>query len=225
MKPHVLFIDNFDSFTFNLVEAFERLGCEMSVLRNTVRAEAAQAVALERKSLIVLSPGPGAPRQAGCCLELIALAKGRVPLLGVCLGHQAIVEEAGGEVSRAPEPVHGKSSRLDHDGGGPLRGIESPVSVGRYHSLCTRNVPSRFRVHAAIGGMAMAITDESAMQTGLQFHPESILTLHGDAILRNVLELSAAALAKKEGVDRNGAIPSCPAAAGARSPHHAAGPA
>jgi anthranilate synthase component II len=191
MSPHVLFIDNFDSFTFNLVESFERLGCDINVLRNTVSAAAALAVAIEKGSLIVLSPGPGAPKDAGCCLELIGLARGRVPLLGICLGHQAIVEQAGGVVTRAPEPVHGKSSRLHHDGEGPMRGLETPLTVGRYHSLCTRNLPARFRIHAAIDGMAMAISDPEALQTGLQFHPESLLTLHGDAILRNVLEASA----------------------------------
>ena len=193
MSPHVLFIDNFDSFTFNLVEAFERLGCDVRVLRNTVPARTAFDLAVEKKSLIVLSPGPGAPKEAGCCLDLIGLAAGRVPLLGVCLGHQAIVEQAGGSVTRAPEPVHGKSSRLLHDGEGPMRGLDSPLTVGRYHSLCTRDLPARFRIHAEIEGMAMAISDRSALQTGLQFHPESILTLHGDAILRNVLEQSSAA--------------------------------
>jgi anthranilate synthase/aminodeoxychorismate synthase-like glutamine amidotransferase len=192
MSSHVLFIDNFDSFTFNLVEAFERLGCDVRVLRNTVSAAAALDLAIEKNSLIVLSPGPGAPKEAGCCLELIGLASGRVPLLGVCLGHQAIVEQAGGSVTRAPEPVHGKSSRLFHDGEGPMSGLDSPFTVGRYHSLCTRDLPARFRIHAEIEGMAMAISDRSALQTGLQFHPESILTLHGDAILRNVLEQSLA---------------------------------
>jgi anthranilate synthase/aminodeoxychorismate synthase-like glutamine amidotransferase len=188
MKPHVLFIDNFDSFTFNLVEAFERLGCTVRVLRNTVDARDALALAEAEGALIVLSPGPGTPRDAGCCLELIRLAKGKVPLLGICLGHQAIVEQAGGAVVRAPAPVHGKASRIDHDGEGPLRGLESPLTVGRYHSLCTRDLPPRFRVHAEVDGMAMAISDPQARQTGLQFHPESILTLHGDAILHNVLE-------------------------------------
>jgi anthranilate synthase component 2 len=188
MSRNVLFIDNFDSFTFNLVEAFERLGCEIAVLRNTIGAGEALARARRVEALIVLSPGPGKPRDAGCCLELIALAKGEVPLLGICLGHQAIVEEAGGKVGRAPEPVHGKSSLLDHDGAGPMRGLDTPLSIGRYHSLCTRDLPARFRVHAQIDGMAMAISDAAAKQTGLQFHPESILTLRGDAILRNVLE-------------------------------------
>ncbi|WP_129793114.1 aminodeoxychorismate/anthranilate synthase component II [Sphingosinicella sp. CPCC 101087] len=205
MKPQVLFIDNFDSFTFNLVEAFERLGCTVRVLRNTVDSRTALALADSERALIVLSPGPGTPRDAGCCLDLIGLALGKVPLLGICLGHQAIVEQAGGAVVRAPEPVHGKASRIDHDGEGPLRGLESPLTVGRYHSLCTRDLPPRFRVHAQVGGMAMAISDPNAMQTGLQFHPESILTLHGDAILRNVLALAAGLKREAEPEDAAGA--------------------
>ena len=196
MKPSVLFIDNFDSFTFNLVESFERLGCDIKVLRNTIDPASALALARDRGALIVLSPGPGTPRDAGCCLELIALAIGRVPLLGICLGHQAIAEQAGGAVVRAPEPVHGKASLLAHDGEGPMRGLESPLTIGRYHSLCTRDLPPRFRVHAEIDGMAMAISDPDARQTGLQFHPESILTLRGDAILRNVLEQNVAEMAR-----------------------------
>jgi len=170
--------------------------------------------------VIVLSPGPGKPEDAGCCMELIALAKGRVPVLGICLGHQAIVKEAGGSVCRAPEPVHGKTSLLEHDGRGafeglpnPVRvgryhslctrqlpnrfiihahiafeGLPNPVRVGRYHSLCTRQLPNRFIIHAHIGGMAMGISDPDAMQTGIQFHPESILTTHGDRMLANVLD-------------------------------------
>jgi anthranilate synthase/aminodeoxychorismate synthase-like glutamine amidotransferase len=187
MSRPVLLIDNLDSFSFNLVEAFERLGATVQVLRNTVGSARALEIAEEKRALIVLSPGPGTPRDAGCCLELIALAKGRAPLLGVCLGHQAIVEQAGGAVCRAPEPVHGKVSMLDHDGKGPMKGLESPLGIGRYHSLCTRNLPARFTVHAEIGGMAMAISDVAALQTGLQFHPESILTRSGDRILANIL--------------------------------------
>ena len=187
MSRHILMIDNLDSFTFNLVESFERLGCEVQVLRHNVKAEDGLARALEMKSLIVLSPGPGTPDEAGCCLDLIGLAKGKAPLLGVCLGHQAIVQQAGGTVSRAPEPVHGKSIVVAHDGAGPFRGLEGPVHIGRYHSLCTRNPPKNFRVHAEVDGMAMAISDEAALQTGLQFHPESILTPHGDRMLINII--------------------------------------
>lgn len=187
MRRHVLLFDNLDSFTFNLVEAFERLGAEVQVLRNSVSAADALAFAKEKSSLIVLSPGPGRPEDAGSMMELIELAIGKVPVLGVCLGHQGIVQHAGGKVSRAPEPVHGKASLLVHDGEGPFAGISAPVHVGRYHSLCTRDLPERFRVHAQIDGMAMAIADGQALQTGLQFHPESILTRGGDTMLRNIL--------------------------------------
>jgi anthranilate synthase component II len=184
---HVLFIDNLDSFTFNLVEAFERLGAEVQVLRNSVPAEEAIAVAEARKSLIVLSPGPARPEAAGSMMAIIRLARGKVPVLGVCLGHQGIALEGGGEVERAAEPVHGKASLLDHDGAGPFAGLAEPIHIGRYHSLCTRRLPNRFTVHAAIDGMAMAISDTEARQTGLQFHPESILTRGGDQILENIL--------------------------------------
>ncbi|MFL6858174.1 MAG: anthranilate synthase component II [Allosphingosinicella sp.] len=184
---NVLMIDNLDSFTFNLVEAMQRLGARVRVLRNTVSAQAALAEAQETGASILISPGPGAPQEAGCCLELIALAKGKVPLAGICLGHQAIVLEAGGEVVRAAAPVHGKASLLDHDGEGPFAGIDRPVAVGRYHSLCTRRLPERFRIHAELDGMAMAISDARAKQSGLQFHPESILTPAGNRILANLL--------------------------------------
>jgi anthranilate synthase component II len=187
MKPNILLIDNVDSFTFNLVESFERLGCGLRVVRNSIDARRAFAIARDAGAWIVLSPGPGRPRDAGCCLELIALAKYEVPLLGICLGHQAIVEEAGGRVCRAPEPVHGKTSLLVHDGAGPFLGMTGPVRVGRYHSLCTPDPPARFHVHGWIEGMAMAISDPEALQTGLQFHPESILTPQGDAMLDNIL--------------------------------------
>jgi anthranilate synthase component II len=174
MSAPVLMIDNLDSFTFNLVEAIERLGAKVRVLRNTVAAADALAEAERRGARLVVSPG-------------IRHAKGRVPLLGVCLGHQAMVLEAGGEVVRAPAPVHGKATLLVHDGAGPFAGIEGPVRIGRYHSLCTRRIPNRFTVHAEADGMAMAISDPAALQTGLQFHPESILTPAGSRILANIL--------------------------------------
>jgi anthranilate synthase/aminodeoxychorismate synthase-like glutamine amidotransferase len=194
MTRNVLLIDNLDSFTFNLVEAFQRLGCTLRVLRNRVGASEALSIAKDTQALIVLSPGPGGPEQAGCCLELIEQAIGRVPLLGVCLGHQAIVHQGGGKVERASEPVHGKSSSLLHDGGGPFEGMNGPVRIGRYHSLCTRDIPVRFTVHAQIEGMAMAISDQVARQTGLQFHPESILTAQGDRMLANILRQAAGAV-------------------------------
>ncbi len=190
MTP-VLLIDNLDSFTFNLVESLQRLGSKVRVLRNTVPAEAAIEEAERTGGAIMLSPGPGAPKDAGCCLELIGRAKGRVPVIGICLGHQAIVEEAGGTVARAPDPVHGKATLLDHDGAGPFTNLPSPLRIARYHSLCTRDLPARFTVHGMVDGMAMAFSDPVARQSGLQFHPESILTTHGDAMLRNLLAMAA----------------------------------
>lgn len=185
---NVLMIDNHDSFTFNIAEALERLGAKVRTVRNEIDPQDALNEALDQSALILLSPGPGRPEEAGCCPELIRKAKGRTPLLGVCLGHQAIVLEAGGDVVGAPEPVHGKASLLAHDGQGPFAGLPNPLRVGRYHSLCTPNPPQRFRVHARIGDVAMAISDMDAKQVGLQFHPESVLTPVGQKILANVLE-------------------------------------
>jgi anthranilate synthase/aminodeoxychorismate synthase-like glutamine amidotransferase len=188
MSRNVLMVDNHDSFTFNIVEALERIGATVRTVRNEIAAADALEQARQSNSIILLSPGPGRPEDAGCCIELIGLAKGKVPLFGVCLGHQAIVLEAGGDVVRAPLVVHGKTSLLEHDGEGLFAGVPNPVRVGRYHSLCTPNPPARFRVHAAIDGMAMAISDSAAKQVGVQFHPESVLTPVGHRILGNVLQ-------------------------------------
>lgn len=187
---NVLLIDNRDSFTFNLAEACRVAGAEVEVVRNSIAAEDAFAYALRYHALIMLSPGPGGPREAGCCMELIALAAGRVPLIGICLGHQAIVDHHGGRVVRAHEPCHGKSSAVDHDGGGPFAGLPSPMRVGRYHSLCTplNDVPERLRVHAVLDGMAMAVSNRDEGQLGLQFHPESILTPLGSRLLDGMLD-------------------------------------
>ncbi len=186
----ILLIDNRDSFTFNLAEACRMSGAEVEVVRNSIPADAALARALRFGALIMLSPGPGQPRDAGCCMDLIALAAGRVPLIGICLGHQAIVEHAGGRVERSHEPSHGKSSAVDHDGKGPFAGLPSPMRVGRYHSLCTplNQVPVGLRVHAVIDGMAMAVSHPDDGQFGLQFHPESILTPMGDRLLGAILD-------------------------------------
>jgi anthranilate synthase/aminodeoxychorismate synthase-like glutamine amidotransferase len=188
MSRNVLMVDNHDSFTFNIVEALERIGATVRTVRNEIAATDALDEARQSNAIILLSPGPGRPEDAGCCVELISLAKGKVPLFGVCLGHQAIVLEAGGDVVRAPEVVHGKASLLEHDHEGPFAGVPSPIRVGRYHSLCTPNPPARFRVHATIDGMAMAISDAAAKQVGVQFHPESVLTPVGQKILANVLQ-------------------------------------
>ena len=186
---NILLIDNRDSFTFNLAEACRVAGAEVEVVRNSIPAADALAYALRHDALIMLSPGPGGPRDAGCCMELIALAAGRVPLIGICLGHQAIVEHHSGRVVRAHEPCHGKSSAVDHDGGGPFTGLPSPMRVGRYHSLCTplNDITERLSVHAVLDGMAMAVSNRDGGQFGLQFHPESILTPLGARLLAGLL--------------------------------------
>ncbi len=180
-------IDNRCSFTFNLVHLLHEAGAEVTVLRNTVGAGEAVALAAAQRALIVFGPGPGAPADAGSTLAIVAAAKGRVPVFGVCLGLQAIGLEAGARIERAGAIVHGKASALTHDGEGPMRGLPNPFAAGRYHSLCVRGVPGRFRVHAELDGMAMAISDAQALQVGVQFHPESILTEEGVGLMRNVL--------------------------------------
>ncbi len=186
----ILLIDNGDSFTANLAESCRDAGAEVEVVLNSISAEDALAHALRYYALIMLSPGPGAPPAAGCCMDLVALADGRVPLIGICLGHQAIVEHAGGRVVPAHEPCHGKSSSVDHDGTGPFAGLPSPMRVGRYHSLCTplNDIPEQLRVHAVLDGMAMAVSNHDAGQLGLQFHPESILTPMGSRLLDSMLD-------------------------------------
>ena len=189
MARNLLLLDNLDSFSFNLVEAFERLGANVRVVRNSAKAAEVIAQAEAMDATILLSPGPGTPRDAGCLLEVVALAKGRLRVIGVCLGHQAIVEEAGGRVTRAPEPVHGKSWRVRHQSSGAFRGLPDPLIVGRYHSLTTTDVPSRFTIDALSDGdgLVMAISDPDARQVGLLFHPESILTPRGDRIIANLM--------------------------------------
>ncbi|WP_037499859.1 anthranilate synthase component II [Sphingomonas jaspsi] len=186
---NVLLIDNRDSFTFNLADAFRTAGATVNVVRNDIAAAAALERAIDHRAALLLSPGPGAPQDAGCCLDLIRLAKGLVPLVGICLGHQAIVAEAGGTVKRAAEPFHGKCSALDHQGSGPFEGLPNPLTIGRYHSLCTpvADLPPRLTVDAELEGMAMAIRDDDAGQLGLQFHPESILTPKGDRLVAAML--------------------------------------
>jgi len=185
----IVFIDNFDSFTWNLVDEFARRGVRVEVWRNTVSAGHAIARArAEGPSLLVLSPGPGTPGDAGCCIELVRLAAtARVPLLGVCLGHQAMVEAFGGVVGPAGEVVHGKTSRVRHEGGPLFEGVPSPFPVGRYHSLAATVVPDSLATIAGTDRQVMAVAHRTAPQFGVQFHPESILTPEGGRIIENVI--------------------------------------
>lgn len=187
----IVVIDNFDSFTFNLVQAFGVLGVELRVFRN----DAVDAAGLDELApeAIVLSPGPGRPEEAGCCLEVIGALGARVPLLGVCLGHQAIAIAYGATVERAPEVVHGKVAAVRHDGRGLYRGIESPLEAARYHSLVVpaEQLPDELVVDAtAAGGLVMGMHHRDHPVWGVQFHPESIATRDGPRLLANFLELA-----------------------------------
>jgi anthranilate synthase component II len=189
----LVFVDNFDSFTWNLVDEFARRGALVEVWRNTVPARDVLARARRGSpALIVLSPGPGTPAEAGCCIELVRLAaEAAVPLFGVCLGHQAMVEAFGGTVGPAGEVVHGKTSRVRHEGGPLFEGIPSPFPVGRYHSLAATTLPDCLTGIAGTERVVMAVAHQTAPQLGVQFHPESILTPDGGRIIDNVIKWAA----------------------------------
>jgi anthranilate synthase/aminodeoxychorismate synthase-like glutamine amidotransferase len=182
----VLFLDNVDSFTYNLVDEFGKRGALVTVVRNDLPAEAVMARA-EAARLLVVSPGPGTPARAGSCLAVVRAALGRIPILGVCLGHQALVEATGGQVARAPTAVHGKAVAIQHEGAAPFGRLPSPMTVGRYHSLAATEVPPALEVTAASGSLVMAVSHRSAPALGIQFHPESILTPLGGQLIENVL--------------------------------------
>ena len=186
---HVVFIDNYDSFTFNLVDEFARRGCSVEVWRNSVAPELAlrRAEAAGGRRLIVLSPGPGSPAEAGCCIELIRQAAGRVPVFGVCLGHQALIEAFGGLVESAGIILHGRSSKVTHVGGPLFEGIPSPMTVGRYHSLASHDVPPELESLASTGSIVMAVRHRRHPLLGIQFHPESVLTPAGGRMIENVI--------------------------------------
>lgn len=188
MSSPVILIDNRDSFVYNLKDSLVRLGRKVEVYRNHFSAASLLAMAKAQNAVLVLSPGPGRPRDAGSLMQLIELAQGQVPAIGICLGHQAILEVAGADLVRAATPVHGKISILEHDGEGPFEGLASPLRIARYHSLCVRQAPDRFHVHARLEGMLMAIADPEARQYGLQFHPESIATPQGDRLLAGLIQ-------------------------------------
>ena len=191
----ILVIDNYDSFTFNLVHFLGDLGARCAVRRND-RIGVAEALALAPEA-IVLSPGPCTPNEAGICLDLIAAASAaRVPLLGVCLGHQAIGQAFGGEVVRAPVPMHGKVSAVLHDNTDLFAGLPSPFDATRYHSLIVRRdtLPADLVETArTTDGIIMGLRHRSLPVYGVQFHPESIASEHGHALLRNFLDLARGA--------------------------------
>jgi len=183
----VLMIDNYDSFTYNLVHLFEELGAEVMVRRNdAITADEAEALAPDR---LVVSPGPGRPVDAGVSVELIRRLGPTVPTLGVCLGHQAIVEAFGGEVGQARALLHGKSSRISHDGRGVFAGLPEEIEAGRYHSLAAVRVPEELEITARTAdGEVMGVRHRAYPVEGVQFHPESVLTPRGPKMAENFLE-------------------------------------
>ncbi len=184
----VLLVDNYDSFTYNLYQYLGELGADTQVMRNdALSADAALALGVDR---IVISPGPGTPDEAGVSLELIRKAAGHIPLLGVCLGHQALGQAFGGRVVRAPKLMHGKTSPIHHDGRSLFAGVTQPFTATRYHSLIVARdtVPACLEISAwTDDGLVMGLRHREFPLEGVQFHPESILTSAGKDLLRNFL--------------------------------------
>jgi para-aminobenzoate synthetase component 2 len=186
----ILIIDNYDSFTYNLVQYLGELGAELEVVRNDqTTVEAIEKQAPER---IVISPGPKTPSEAGICLDVIAAFSGRIPILGVCLGHQAIGQAFGGRVIRAPQLMHGKTSEIRHDGKTLFEGLPNPFPATRYHSLIVerKSLPDCLEISATTSdGLIMGLRHKQMKVEGVQFHPESILTTAGKQLLGNFLHL------------------------------------
>lgn len=184
----ILLLDNIDSFTYNLVDQLRAFGHNVVIYRNNVPA----GTLIERlqsmeNPVLMLSPGPGAPAEAGCMPELLKQLRGRLPIIGICLGHQAIVETYGGHVGQAGEILHGKASAITHDESGMFTGLTNPLPVARYHSLVGSNVPEELTINATFNGMVMAVRHDKDRVCGFQFHPESILTTQGARLLEQTL--------------------------------------
>ncbi len=200
-------LDNLDSFTYNLVDEFQCLGFEPTVYRNTLNAEFIFEKMLEHTQLtgepvlLILSPGPGQPKNAGCLMALIQKCAGYIPMLGICLGHQALIEHYGGRVDRANEIVHGKASKITHTTTGAFLNIQNPLPVARYHSLVGIDIPEELNVIADYNGICMAISRDEDAVLAFQFHPESILTTYGATLLAQSIQylLNVAPALKKLG--------------------------
>jgi len=190
VSARLLLIDNYDSFTYNLVQAFMILGAEVEVFRNdAIDRAAAEALA---PTHLCISPGPGTPAQAGVSIDFIRAFAGRIPVLGVCLGHQSITEAFGGRVVRASRLMHGKTSMIEHDGAGVFTGVANPCEVGRYHSLIAEpeSLPAELVITARTAeGEIMGLRHRQLVVEGVQFHPESVLSPTGPAMLGNFLSM------------------------------------
>ena len=188
----VLFIDNFDSFTYNLVDDFCKRNCQAKVYRADTDLKELKQLADEfSPELLVISPGPGTPDTAGVSLSAVDYFKDKLPILGVCLGHQVIVQYFGGKIGHAPEPMHGKPSRVTHNQRAIFAGVENPLQAGRYHSLCVLELPDCLQKTAEFEGIIMGVQHKELPIYGVQFHPDSILTPAGCKIIENILSIAA----------------------------------
>ncbi len=186
----ILLLDNYDSFTYNLAQYLGELGCQVEVHRND--RISVEQIAQRKPERIVISPGPCTPQEAGICVELIQKLAGKIPILGVCLGHQAIGAAFGGKIIRAPKLFHGKTSQIRHDGSGVFRGLPNPFTATRYHSLIIerKSLPAELQVTAETDDdIIMGMQHRQYPLMGVQFHPESVLTESGKQLLKNFLSL------------------------------------
>lgn len=186
---NILFLDNFDSFTYNLVDQFRVLGHQVKIYRNDCDLEQLIKTALNTpETILALSPGPGTPAEAGILLPLIERLKSHVPIIGICLGHQALIQAFGGKVVHAGEVLHGKVSKITHDGEAMFKDLVNPMPVARYHSLMGQDLPQEFVINAQYNGIIMAIRHRELPICSFQFHPESILTVQGSQLLQQSIE-------------------------------------
>lgn len=203
-NAHIFLLDNFDSFTYNLVDQFRSEGYPVTIYRNNLKAADIMAeIQKVENAVLVLSPGPGAPHEAGCLIELISLARTQVPIIGICLGHQALIEQFGGKVGSAGTILHGKASSISHCGEQMFEGLQQPLPVARYHSLMGTEIPASLDVIAEFEGIPMAVMNQAERVIGMQFHPESVLTTDGAKLLRQSLSWALATKPCKDKVATN----------------------
>ncbi|QHM75358.1 Anthranilate synthase component 2 [Mixta theicola] len=184
----ILLLDNIDSFTWNLVDQLRAFGHRVAIYRNTVAVDTLIARLQQMETpILMLSPGPGTPSAAGCMPALLQRLRGQLPIIGICLGHQAIVEAYGGRVGQAGEILHGKASAIHHERQAMFAGLSNPLPVARYHSLAGSDIPAGLTVNATYNGMVMAVRHDADRVCGFQFHPESILTTQGARLLEQTL--------------------------------------
>ncbi|MCX8726537.1 bifunctional anthranilate synthase glutamate amidotransferase component TrpG/anthranilate phosphoribosyltransferase TrpD [Gilliamella sp. B2838] len=186
---NILFIDNIDSFTYNLVDQLRNSQHNVTIYRNTIPADViVEKLSQMQNPILMLSPGPGAPSEAGCMPELLKRLKGKLPIIGICLGHQAIVESYGGSIVPAGDILHGKASLIEHDEQAMFKGLPNPLPVARYHSLKGENIPKTLTINALCNNIVMAVRNDEDRVCGFQFHPESILTIQGVKLLEQTIE-------------------------------------